>query len=316
MKFPILFAIFLIFQGIEISNSFTINCDYWIYSLPIIGSVYECYTTNIPTSSGITVTNVTGTHLDGKNNNDVTSVQINGNWILSFVPRNFSNFFPNIKAILIYYTTIETLFGDEFDEFPQLEFLAFYYFNLTTISSKLFEKTPKMVYVDFGYNMIERVGHDLFTPLNVTQLQSVYFHNNRCINRYVQNGNTTAIISLINELREKCPFNDEFPSTTTTTSLTTTTIKNLFCTNESIEDFVCDLKDSMIEVQQNLVTKDEKIEGLENKLLELQAQIQIKDQKIEEIQSESREKFENVESRMQWLEEELLRLTTHPCACK
>ncbi|KAG5679132.1 hypothetical protein PVAND_008724 [Polypedilum vanderplanki] len=305
MKFPILFAIFLISQGIKISNSFTINCDYRTNSLLVIGSVYLCETTNIPTSSGITVTNVTGTHLDGKNNNDVTCVGILGNWTLSFVPRNFSNFFPNIKAILIVYTTIETLFGDEFDEFPQLEYFAFYYSNLTTISSKLFEKTPKMVCVFFGYNMIERVGHDLFTPLNVTQLQRIYFDNNRCINRYVENGNTTAIISLINELREKCPFDDEFPSTTTTTSLTTTTNENLFCTNKSIEDFVCDLKDSMIEVQENLMTKDEKIEELEKKLLELQVQIQIKDQKIE-----------NIESRMQWLEEEMLRLTTHPCACK
>ncbi|KAG5679121.1 hypothetical protein PVAND_008713 [Polypedilum vanderplanki] len=291
MKFSILFAIFLIFQGIEISNSFTINCNYRTNSLPIIGSVYECYTTNIPTSSGITVTNVNGTHLSGKNNNDVISVWISGNWTLPFVPRNFNIFFPNVKAIRISSTTIETLFGDEFDEFPQLEVLELYQSNLTTISSKLFEKTPKMVYVYFGENMIERVGHDLFTPLNVTQLQRVYFYNNRCIHRSVTN--TTAIISLINELREKCPFDDEFSSTSTTTSLTTT------------EDFVCDLKDSMNEIQENLMKKDEKIEELENKLLELQAQIQIKDQKIE-----------NVVSKMKWLKEEMLRLTTHPCACK
>ncbi|KAG5679129.1 hypothetical protein PVAND_008721 [Polypedilum vanderplanki] len=309
MKFTILFAIFLIFQGNKISNSFTINCDYRTRSLLVIGSVYSCDTTNIPSSSGITVTNVNGTHLSGKNNNDVTCVYINGKRTLLFVPRNFSNFFPNIKAILIWNTTIETLFGDEFDEFPKLEYFDFYYSNLTTISSKLFEKTPKMVCVWFGSNMIERVGHDLFTPLNVTQLKIVSFHNNRCINRYVNNGNTTAIISLINELREKCPFDDEFPSTTTTTSLTTTTIKNLFCTNQSIEDLVCDLKDSMIEVQENLMTKDEKID-------EIREDMNQSNKIIEEIQSESREKIENIESRMQWLEEELLRLTTHPCACK
>ncbi|KAG5681146.1 hypothetical protein PVAND_010606 [Polypedilum vanderplanki] len=210
MKLLILFLIFLISQTFEITNSLTINCFYGTKTIKVLGSVYSCHTSKISTSSGIEVTNVIGTHLSGKNNNDVTAVFIESNYTLPFVPRNFSKFFPNIKAFSINYAAIETLFGDEINEFSQLEYIDFWQIKLKTISSKLFEKTPKIIFVYFGGSLIERVGYDLFTPLNVTQLQYVSFDHNRCINRWIDDGNTTAIISLINELREKCPFDDEF----------------------------------------------------------------------------------------------------------
>ncbi|KAG5668217.1 hypothetical protein PVAND_016165 [Polypedilum vanderplanki] len=350
MKFSILLTIFLVSQVYEISNSIKINCDFHTGRLPVTGIIYECQAVNIPTSSGMAVTNIAGTHESEKNNNDVTSVYISGNKILPFIPRYFSNFFPSVKAILIYNTAIEALFGDEFDEFPQLEYLEFWSSNLKSISSKLFKKKQKMVYIGFNFNMIEKVGYDLFTPLNVTHLQYLYLQNNFCINKSVTDKNTTSIISLINEIREKCPFDDEFP--------TTTTNKNFFCTDESIEELVCNLKSSMIKVQENLTTQKEevneilkksnitneiliqtirnlnnahgKIETVENDLIQnreifknklnkIQTQIQIKNQKIEEIQSEldaSKKELDDIKSKMQWMEEELLRITTQPCVCK
>lgn len=207
MKFLLIFSVFVIFGNL---NSFTIDCTYETFTFTIIRKVYNCDISIISYISGIEVTNVSGKHFKDKNNLDVTSVSIHGNRSLLFFPRNISNFFPNIKAVTVYQAAIEILFGDEFDEFSQLESLLFYESNLTTISSKLFEKTPKIIAIYFANNLIEKVGRDLFKPLNVTQLQDVDFSNNRCISQEAQNQN--KINSLVNDLQILCPFDDEFPA--------------------------------------------------------------------------------------------------------
>ncbi|KAG5669498.1 hypothetical protein PVAND_017385 [Polypedilum vanderplanki] len=229
MKFKILFAIFIIFKFVVISNSITINCEFSTIILHAVGYVYRCYTTNIFASLTTSVTSITGEHLDGNKNKDVTALRIDGNFILPFFPRNFSNFFPNMKSITIYSSAIEELFGDEFDEFLQLAYIDISYNrNLHTISSRLFEKTSNMIYIWFNSNQIEKVGRDLFAPIDVSKLQFLGFSDNQCIDRQeVNNGNTTAIISLINELTQKCPYNNE-PSKTTTLTSTTRKFKKCF----------------------------------------------------------------------------------------
>ncbi|KAG5674068.1 hypothetical protein PVAND_004056 [Polypedilum vanderplanki] len=240
MKGLILFFAFVILNNFNYLSSFTINCKYRENSLDIIHKVYQCDTTNIPLTSGNRVTNITGTHLSLKSNNDVDSIYIQGNWTLNFIPRGFSNFFQNIKAFDIYFTVLTALHGDEFDEFPNLEFLSFWQSNLTTISSRLFENIPHMVLINFGLTSLRHVGHDLFAPLDISKLRRVNFYNNICINYGVRTAYPAAINSLINILRQQCPFYNE--NLTTTTALTTTTEINLTCSDKNIEDLVCDLK--------------------------------------------------------------------------
>ncbi|KAG5668291.1 hypothetical protein PVAND_016238 [Polypedilum vanderplanki] len=303
MKFSILLRIFIVFKILVISNSFISDCIFQTGNSKPLGTVYQCFTTNILASSSIYVTSITGKHLDQKNNSDVASLSIEGNWSLPFFPRNYSNFFPNIKSIRIYHSAIETLYGDELNEFPQLVHLDIKYSYLKTISSRLFEKTPNMVDIWFGNSIIEKVGHDLFTPLDVTQLKALGFEEHQCINQGITNGSTIAIISLINELKEKCPYDDEFPSTTTTTFLTTTTtVKNLFCTNENIEDFICDLKNSMTEVQEHLIIKDEEIGSTLNILR--QSLTSANEWTIEKF-TESSEKMQELEAKWVQINEEL-----------
>ncbi|KAG5666579.1 hypothetical protein PVAND_014597 [Polypedilum vanderplanki] len=67
---------------------------------------------------------------------------------------------------------------------------------------------------------IERVGHNLFYPLNVSQPQHVGFGRNRCIDKYATT--ISEIIQLIAELQVKCFFDDEESITATTTSTTLT----------------------------------------------------------------------------------------------
>ncbi|KAG5669408.1 hypothetical protein PVAND_017295 [Polypedilum vanderplanki] len=218
----------LLFFIFDVGKSFTIDCNYYTWNHDVVGDLYQCGTTNIPISLGNIVTNVTGTHLIGKSNRDVEAIYILGNWILSFVPKDFSYFFPNIKAINIYHTTIERLYGDEFNEFPQLEYLTIINSNLTTISSKIFERTPNIKNVRFRNGMLNRVGYNIFSSIDVTQLQWVAFYNHRGISRD-SGENQAAAIEIVKELREKCPFTDENLSIT----------ENSTCNNRRIEEFVC-----------------------------------------------------------------------------
>ncbi|KAG5668290.1 hypothetical protein PVAND_016237 [Polypedilum vanderplanki] len=268
MKFSILFEIFIVTQIFVTSNSFPINCNFTTVKFNQLGTVYECSTTNILASSSIYVTSITGTHLNKKNNNDVASIRIQGNDTLPFVPRNFSYFFPNVKTMTIYNTQIETLYGDELDEFPQLIHLDFQYSILKTISSRLFEKTPYMVDIWLPNNKIAKVGYDLFTPLNMTILKWISFRNNVCTSSQVSNGAQEDVLSLIDAIRQQCPYDDEFVTTTTTFLTTSTITQNLYCADENLEDFVCDLKNSLTEVQGNLSTKNEIIDSILNILRE------------------------------------------------
>ncbi|KAG5668288.1 hypothetical protein PVAND_016235 [Polypedilum vanderplanki] len=292
MKFSSLFAIFIVSNNFVILKSFTINCVFKSTSLNIVGNVYQCQTTNIPTSC-IFVTKITGAHQDGKNNIDVESLWIQGNYTLSFVPRNFSFFFPFLRAISIWYSSIEILYGDEFDEFDYFDYISIQHSYLKTISSRLFESSPQMVHVYFGNNMVERVGNDLFTPLDITQLQVLGFTNNPCIKRASVNSQAD-IISYIDELREKCPFVDEF--------VITSTIENLHCLDENIQNLVCNLKDSMSEIQEDIAyTKNQKIVKIESELIQTK-------ENFTKFMEESKDKLNKSDKKVSELEKQISKL--------
>ncbi|KAG5668281.1 hypothetical protein PVAND_016228 [Polypedilum vanderplanki] len=228
MKFSICFTILILFQLFVTIKSFIIACEFEKVKYSTVGSVYQCTTHYVKTSSDETITGVIGSHLSGYTNSDVESIVIYGDHKLPFFPRGIKNFFPYIKALFIDGTTMDALYGDELDEFSDLKIFWFEWSYLTTISSKLFEKTPKIADIEFNFNKIERVGKDLFTNVNITQLESLYFLYNRCINQ--KGRNLHEIFSLINELKENCPFDDDF---SVTTNIATTTFADKTTTSSA-----------------------------------------------------------------------------------
>jgi hypothetical protein len=347
MEKSVLFALLAI---IGTTTGFTINCTFITQSMVGVGQVYVCHSVILENPSNHTITGITGTHLSGKNNDDVTMLSITGSGLSSFL-RGATNFFPNIKVVTIIHTIIETLEGDEFDEFGQnLQWLQIMYSNLTTIPSRLLRTNTNLSYLDFDANKIVRVGRDLFTPLDVTKLRTVDFNRNRCIARVANS--QTAILALIDELKVSCPFDGEVEPTTTakpteattmvatttteptevtttvatttvTTTPITTTTRYPTCFDGNVEDFVCKLRENIDEVQLDMaktrdeqqLTNDEMRDDLQlvrNDLTstkatvdELQEELAAKDQRLDEQ-----------EGRLKWLEDEVLRMTTNPCACK
>jgi hypothetical protein len=167
-----LFLLIILLLTTNIATSFTINCRFENASLSIIGTVYGCTTNSLPpTSPDPSITEVTGTHPIGRTNDDVEALTINGDNRLAFVPRASTTFFPNLMVYRLFFATgLEVLHGDEFDDIPLLRYLDIWESSLVTIASRLFEATPAVTVVWFSSNRIERVGHELFTPLNRTLL--------------------------------------------------------------------------------------------------------------------------------------------------
>jgi hypothetical protein len=291
MNKSLLIVILVAFQAIDEGGSFVINCTFRINSFSVVGSVYECYTHSLPpTSANHTITRVAGQHIDWKVNADVKSVYFYGNRTLSFVPRGIINFFPNIIVHMVEYAGPVTLRGDEYNDMPRLEFLAIWYTNLTTIPSNLLEAQTNLKVISFHANKLERVGHDLFTPLNITILQQVWFTGNPCINIYASN--KTQIMALVEYLHMLCPYDEEALSTTTLTTEVTTTSSGITtteadtCIEGSVDEMVCRIDEEVSEISQKLQAANERVTELETAM-------------------------EDAEARLKWLEYQVLRLTTN-----
>ncbi|KAG5666572.1 hypothetical protein PVAND_014590 [Polypedilum vanderplanki] len=163
--------------------------------------------------------------------------------------------------------------------------------------------------------MRERVGHDLFSSFNISQIKTFDFSRNRCIGGW-RLTNTTEIKAKIEEIREKCPFDDENLTTnaiisSTTSSNIKTTTKNSNCIENSVEEMFCTLKNEVYEIHYNLAAKDDKIN-------EIKSDLNYAKETFENQLIKTTEDFESVnrahESRIKWLEDEILRLSTNPCA--
>jgi hypothetical protein len=190
----------------------------------------------------------------------------------------------------------DTLHNDDLSDMPNLEYFGLFNSNLKTISSGLFEATPNMTWIWFNWNQIERVGHDLFTPLDLGRLQTVQFADNRCIDQFAQG--RPQIEALIENLRTLCPYDEEeVPSTTTTEAET--------CVEGSLDEFVCEMREEVDVVRLHQLSTAEEVERQRETIAGLDREQKLTGETVSELQSE-----------LAWMREELLRLTTNPCACK
>lgn len=209
MKKIFLLSIVLLFITLKPSNSLEIDCNFKLFYFGEIGALYLCSVTNLSNLSEQKVTKISGIHQSGKTNKDVEAIWIEDNKSLSNFPKGVSKFFPNLKAFLIFDANIKELFGDELNEFPLLQFISLQYCGLKKISSNLFVNTPNLVLINFNNNLLEKVGHDLFKPLDVMKIHRLGFLNNRCISKEEINGNLAIFVEIIKEVQENCKFDDE-----------------------------------------------------------------------------------------------------------
>ncbi|KAG5668293.1 hypothetical protein PVAND_016240 [Polypedilum vanderplanki] len=284
--------IFIIFQLFLQSQSFVLQCDF-----VLIGNLYMCISTLRESITDNTVTNITGNHAPGKNNNDVNMIFIADQNFLDNFPRGISNFFPNLNFFTLDRSAISILYGDEIDEFPLIETFSVQKSALKKIHNGLFEKTPNIKFIYFDNNQIEEVGHDLFTPLNISQLNKVDFNGNNCIDAHANN--TASILTLIEELRTHCVLNEAI----STTIATEPTIPEQ-CEVENIKDAICDLQNDVERLRIKIEHNEIDIYGLNynNQLLNLRIQnhekrirdLELKNAQLEEEQKLIKEEMKKI----------------------
>jgi hypothetical protein len=326
MKFIAIVLVFVISKAQAVVH---LDCTF-SYSphFEVIGTVYECMTFPLIVGGGQNVASVTGSHQMGMTDSNVQMLFLTGNDALSFVPRGIREFFPNVIAIEMANTGLEVLDGNEFVDLPQLQWLTIRNSILKRISGDLFVPSPSLAFVDFKSNFINHIGENLFAPLNPSSMSFVGFTLNWCINQ--EANNPTQIATLIENLKRLCPYDDTATTTLeeTTTELeeTTTTTEDM-ATTESIVVTTMAIKTTLTETEEptdDITTTSESslgcgIGSIDERVCRLEDRTEYLEEYVEKL-TESNENLQttvnNLEDEMQWMRQELLRLTTNPCACK
>lgn len=168
---------------------------------------YYCLSETCELDNMRNVTNITGTHLRGKSNEDVAWFRILG-CDMDFIPEGITNVFPNLVVLTIHYTAIKTLNGDELKDYSRLELLDITHSKIERIPGNFLQYTPDLIQVSFLNNEIMEVGENLLD--NLPNLTSVFFQRNICINRDADRENIHVIKDIF---RNNCSIVGEITTT-------------------------------------------------------------------------------------------------------
>lgn len=241
----------------SVTNAVKFNCTFSVITHAVVGERYTCNAGILDYEQGQELTEVTGTHLLGRNNSNVVAVTINTQNALTFIPQAIHNFFPLIGALTIYNCNLTVLNEYDLQDYSNLEYVSFHYNRITRIPSGFFENTPRMRYMNFNYNQIKHVGENTIEPL--FSLNHALFSGNSCINYSVTN---SSFICLIGFLRVYCQDLD-YETITTTTDLTaptqTTTTPEPVC---NMHDSVCNIENQNYGIKESIERMTEMIEQL------------------------------------------------------
>lgn len=183
------------------AESVTIQCEFQQVSWVVIGINYDCLGNFISGGDGSTISEVTGSHIDGWDNSDVGSVNFQGQQILTRIPSNLHEFFPNLIGIQFYSGILSVITAEDLAPFPELQVLGLSLNQIVRLESDLFRNSPRLRWVSFYSNQLTSVGSNLFAG---TYIETAFFQFNPCINVYADS--PAAIADLERQLPVQCPL--------------------------------------------------------------------------------------------------------------
>ena len=168
-----------------------------------MGSAYTCdITTNlyIKSPEDAVIVGVSGTHLSGKTNDDVTAFYAY-NKSIEYFPKRLERFFGNLKVILIKYGQLKEISQSDLKPFSSLVYLNLHFNDIEILEDGLFDSHRNMQVIWFGVNKVFHVGKNVFNNLN--KITYLGFGANQCIDMDTWD-NSTAVNLIIESLRLKC----------------------------------------------------------------------------------------------------------------
>lgn len=184
------------------SHSVTIECEFILFQswpLPMNGS-YTCSVKTIVSSKENVLTQVSQNHMQGKSDKDVEILQIVGKTLM-FLPQKMENFFPNLKGLYIFRTSLKTIERENLTPFPNLIFIYVGATSVETIEWDLFLDNPKIEYISFSESPIKSIGPTFLDPLS--NLKEVHFSKCVCITKFI--ADPCKIDEMKEALIKNCP---------------------------------------------------------------------------------------------------------------
>lgn len=222
----------------------------------MLGEVYSCEA--IVSFSGIGSSKlefVNGTHLEGKDNSKVITLNLRNQNVAS-IPINIADFFSNIEGIQWYNSNLQEISAVDLQQFPRLKVFSSVSNRLVSLNGDIFQNTPQLQWISFNDNSLENVGSGFLENLNF--LGFADFRDNLCINRI---STTREEMSEFRQLLQKsCPPLFE------TTMIPSTTI-NPDC------KLRCSLNDEVDKAFSRIDEKNERISKLEDLILSYEERI-------------------------------------------
>lgn len=173
-----------------------------------LGTIYRCNVkneVNLLSQNESEVQNVTGTHQDGYNNDNVVGFSINNNGQIHFFPRGLTKFFKNLKGIQIARTGLKEIHQNDLKEFPELVNLHLWSSDLEIVEANLFKFNPKLDFVNLNDNKISHIDPLAFEGL--AKMKSLSLWNNSCIDMGTSK-NLTAVQSILKLAEVQCVNSD------------------------------------------------------------------------------------------------------------
>ncbi|KAL7012431.1 hypothetical protein ACKWTF_014849 [Chironomus riparius] len=186
-------------------DSVDIQCEYKADTWIVVGSDYECEllnTLNIKSRESAVINSVSGSHLSGKSNADVTCFySSDSSYVIEYFPRNLDNIFTNLKIIFIYDGRLKEIQQSDLRPFTKLVYLNLYQNDIEFLEDGLFAYNPELKFVSLSYNKIIHIGSQVFDNLN--KLTWLWLLGNTCIDMDADN-NQTAVKEVISQAKSKC----------------------------------------------------------------------------------------------------------------
>ena len=158
------------------TSSLTLECEFIDMDFSDSDFKYTCLVENIFIRyQNTSITSVNGTHNDNNTNIDVLQLQINEQNI-TYLPKEISTFFPSLKNLIVYVTSLEFLEKSDFKSFLFLEILSLTENKIATIPENTFVDLYSLKELYLSGNRIENLYLNVFKKL--VNLEIIYLSNN------------------------------------------------------------------------------------------------------------------------------------------
>jgi hypothetical protein len=236
--------------SLSIAKAFEFNCEFSETFWVVINNVYTCRPEISVSESALTIR---GNHSIGRTDSDVEGLNIMSQEIIE-IPEGIEKFFPNLRAIQVYDSNLESLSANILKQFSKLNVFSIQHNKVKSFDGNLFQGNLQLRYIIFFQNGIQHVGNNLFANLNDLELAGL--QDEICINRV----ETTKekIQELSDQLPIKCPPLATEPTTVATTTVTATTTTTTEMPSSECSSGCIDKMMEIVEAQEKRILELEK----------------------------------------------------------